>query len=234
MTETTVYQRTRAVFQLLAGVHNDRVRECYGSESLSGKEKNDENRQAILTNFTISPVNDPYSLIVIKILGYYLVFDKMLRSSVPYMYSTKASGIKPQLCLHFRPEKRKKWLDSNGKQRWSPDGYLHIPHWKKGLIEKPPAIPSFTVGNYSTKYQLTDGTYILVHTSTEQEGKEVIIKLAELTDPKFRPPGNIEDNLTQTTRGKGKEPLLMGLKMNCFQISYYKGGSPEPFYNVSI
>jgi hypothetical protein len=230
----TLFVKTRLISQLIASVHNERLTETYGTENLSGKGKDSIKQQAILDNFKIEPTTDPFPLVVLKILGYYLVFDRQSHPSVPYLYPIRTEGIKPQLCLHFRPTKRKKWKDKKGKVRYSKDGYFHIPHWKESVLTHPPAIPSFTIGSYSTKYTLIDNSYILIHTKTEKQGKEVMLQLAELTDPKFRPSGTIEDNLIQTKRGGGKVLESDGLIMQCFQISYFRGGESDPFYSVQV
>jgi hypothetical protein len=226
----TIMVRMRLITQLVSGIHNERVNEVYGTEALSSKDTHQAKRKAILENFTIDPIQDPYPLIVMKLLGYYLVCDRISQVSAPYMYPERRDGIKPQLCITYRPTKRKKWFDKKGKVRYSPNAELHIPHWDEKVLTNPPSMLSYTVGNWSVKYTLIDGTYILVHGKTKKEASDIAISLAELTNPKYRPEGAIKDNLVSTERPKAKTTLLDGLVIKPFQISYYHGGEQTPFY----
>ena len=224
----------RLITQLIAGIHNERVHEAYGSEALSSKDSSKDKRKAILDNFTINIVEDPYALIVLKLLGYYLVCDKITQAASPYLYPERRDKIRSQLAISYRPIKRKKWFDKNGKIRHSPNGELHVPHFDKSLLNNPPKLLSYTVGNWGVKYTMRDGSYILVHAKSKQEASEVVINLAKLTDPAFRPTGEIKDNLITTERPKAKITLLDGIIIKPFQICFFHGGEQTPFYNYQL
>jgi hypothetical protein len=226
----TIMVRMRLITQLVAGIHNERVQEVYGAEALTTKDVQRSKRKAILDNFTIDPIQDPYPLIVMKLLGYYLVCDRMSQVASPYLYPEKRDKIKAQLSISYRPVKRLKWFDKNGKVRHSPNGELHVPHWDDSTLKNPPAMLSYTVGNWSVKYTMIDGTYILVHAKTKKEATEVVISLAGMTNPKYRPAGEIKDNLITTERPKAKITLLDGLVIKPFQICYFHGGEQTPSY----
>lgn len=230
----TIMVRMRVITQLVAGIHNERVMEVYGAEALTTKDVQKAKRKAILENFTIDPINDPYPLIVMKLLGYYLVCDRMSQAAAPYLYPEKRDGIKPQLSISYRPVKRRKWFDKNNKVRYTPNAELHVPHWDEKVLKNPPAMLSYTVGNWSVKYPMIDGSYILVHAKTKKEATEVVISLAEMTNPKYRPEGEIKDNLVSTERPKAKITLLDNMVIKPFQISYFNGGEQTPFYSHQL
>jgi hypothetical protein len=230
----TLMVRMRLITQLVAGLHNERVQEIYGAEPLSSKDSYAVKRKAILENFTINPIEDAYPLIVMKLLGYYLVCDRMTQAAVPYLYPERRDKIKPQLSISYRPAKRKKWFDKNNIVRYTPNGELHVPHWDESVFKNPPKMLSYTVGNWSVKYTLIDGTYIVVHAKTKKEASDVVISLAEMTNPKYRPNGEIKDNLISTERPKAKITLLDGLVIKPFQICYFHGGEQTPFYTHKL
>jgi hypothetical protein len=230
----TVMVRMRIITQLVAGIHNEQINDTYGAVALSTTETQASKRKAILDNFTIDPIQDPYPLIVLKLLGYYLVCDRLSQVAVPYMYPERRDGIKPQLSISYRPIKRKKWFDKKGKVRYTPNGELHVPHWDEKVLKNPPAMLSYTVGNLSAKYTMKDGSYILVHAKTKKEAADVVTSLAEMTNPAFRPDGAIKDNLLFTERPKAKITLLDGLVVKPFQVCYFNGGEQTPFYTNKI
>jgi hypothetical protein len=204
----------KVLIQVGMKLHNPQVIQAY-KEHLDGEEQTIE---PIYSKYLRLYPEDSVWEILIKFCLFYLVDGRLwVQSSTPMWWAQKGPSFKPQLAIQFRPtEKRQKF--GYGSYAGNPE--LHIPHYNGDLS---PHIPAYTIGKFSTKYTLTDQTYIQVNASSPEESQQVVIKLASYTKSEYRPTGAIEDNLTYNTRKKN--PRMDGTNISPFKAQYYTRGT---------
>jgi hypothetical protein len=162
--------------------------------------------------------HDTVFIVILKILFFYVVAGRINAvAPVPTLWNVKAEKYRPQLVIAYRPESRKRLAYG----RYQNNMVLHIPHYDES--HKRPEIPPFKIGNYTCKYTLKDGSYILVNADSEQSALSVVTALAKLTKESKRPAGTIEENCTQTRR-RGAKLSLAGVRMMPHRASFYLGG----------
>jgi hypothetical protein len=206
-------------------IHNPAVLDAYGSANST-----DPTASAALRNALIIRPDDGFLEAILKMNTFYLAAGRVNAiAPVPTLWAVKAERMRAQLAIVLRPVKRVKL----GHQRYQPNSELHIPHYDPA--NKRPEIPTYTIGPYTAKYTLKDGSHILINAASDDEAMKVIKAMAQYVLPAQQPPGSIEDNTTHTRR-KGKKLKLDGVPMKPFRAAFYAGGqnSDTPAWTVNL
>jgi hypothetical protein len=181
--------------------------------------------QPVLRSALLVRTADNFTLWAMKVLIFYLVCGRLNTSAtVPMYWSTKIErGLRQQLAIAFRPEKRRKFKFG----KYDRNVQLHIPHYNGDLN---PKIPSYVVGQCSAKATLTDQSSILIHAETEEEATRMVSALLRYVEPKFVP----KDLVISTTKRKGKAIALTGQKVRAFRADYYPPATQTPEWSVQL
>lgn len=203
----------KVLIQLGMKMHNPQVMQAYG-EKLDSE---DVDIKPIYGKHLRIYIDDSVWEILIKFLLFYLVDGRLwVQSSTPMWWALKKETFKPQLAIQYRPVgDRQKF----GFNRYANNPELHIPHYNG---DPSPSLMSYTIGKYSAKYMLNDGTYILINADTLENAIAVVARHASYTKTSKRPEGEILDNLTTTSRKR--KPRLDGIKIEPFKAEYFTGG----------
>ncbi len=203
----------KILVQIAMRMHNPQVTQAYG-EKLDSQDA--EIKPIYQQHLKIYP-DDSVWEILIKFFLFYIVDGRLwVQSSTPMWWALKKAVFKPQLAIQYRPVGNRKRFSF---ERYAGNPELHIPHYNG---DPNPALPSYTVGKYSAKYMLNDGTYISINAHTLDEAISVVVKHANLTKPSKRPEGQISDNITTTSRKR--KPRMDGIKIEPFKAEYFTGG----------
>jgi hypothetical protein len=203
----------KVLIQVGMKMHNPQVIQAYG-EKLDSE---DSQIKPIYGKYLRLYPEDSVWEILIKFFLFYIVDGRLwVQESTPMWWALKKERFKPQLAIQYRP--------AGDRKRFAFESYagnpeLHIPHYNG---EPNPHLPSYTIGKYSAKYMLNDGTYILVNAHTLEEAIEVVAKHASYTKPSKRPEGEILENITTTSRKR--KPRMDGIKIEPFKAKYFTGG----------
>ena len=203
----------KVLIQIGMKLHNPQVVQAY-------RERLDSD------NSSINPIYSKYLRlypedsvweILIKFFLFYIVDGRLwVQSTTPMWWAQKKEAFIPQLAIQYRPSgERKKFAYAS----YAGNPELHIPHYNG---ENNPSLPAYTVGKFSAKYILKDQTYILIHAQTFDEAIAVVVKHASYTKENKRPPGEILENITTTTRKK--KPRMDGIKIQPYKAEYFTGG----------
>ncbi len=216
MTNTDARKKStnyRVLVQLAMKLHNPQVIQAY-RESLDDEI---DNINPIYSKHLRIYTDDSAWEILIKFLIFYLVDARLwVQGVTPMWWALKKELFKPQLVIEYRPVgDRPKF----GFRNYANNPELHIPHYNG---DANPYLPSYTVGKYSAKYILNDGTYILINAKTLDEAISVVTKHASYTKESKRPEGTIDENITATNRKR--KPRLDGVKIEPFKAQYFEGG----------
>jgi hypothetical protein len=196
-------------------IHNPQVIAAY-THRLDGVDGENEVAKLLHDNLQIKN-QDTFNAMILRVLIFYLLCARLATSStVPMWWTVKRERFIPQLVIAFRPAIRRKL--SFGKYDYNCE--LHIPHYNG---DEHPKIPAYTVGQYSAKYILKDGTFILVNAHTEEEAISVVEKLVSYTIESKRATGTILENIS-TTKRRGKRLSLADRLVVPFRGDYYKKG----------
>lgn len=200
--------RMDTLLDLLKQIHNPQVVAVYSTQDSS------EDVAWLLSELQLKP-DDTFNETVLKCLIFYLAAGRVNAvAPVPTIWAAKAERFRPQLAIAYRPTTRKKLA----YLRYQGNGLLHIPHYD--AKERHPKIPNYTIGSYSCKYNLKDGSNIIVNASTEEGALAHVKALARYVKASQKPSGGVESNCSFTKRG-GKPLLLDGVEMKPFKGSYY-------------
>ena len=214
-TEKKGYTEFVILRRIAMRIHNPQVIAAY-THRLDGTDGENDIAKLLYENLQIK-TQDTFNAIILRILIFYLLCARLQTSStVPMWWTVKSDKFIPQLVIAFRPVTRRKL--SFGKYDKNPQ--LHIPHYNG---DEHPKIPGYTVGQYSAKYILKDGSFILVNAHTEEEAIAVVEKLAKYVIASKRPSGTILDNIS-TTKRRGKRLNLADRAIVPFRGDYYKKG----------
>jgi hypothetical protein len=203
----------KVLVQLAMKMHNPQVIQAY-QERIDSEDA--EIRPIYSKNLRIYTEDSVWE-ILIKFLLFYLVDARLwVQSPTPMWWPLKKATFKSQLVIQYRPVgDRVKF----GFARYAGNPELQIPHYNG---ESNPYLPSYTIGKYSAKYMLNDGTYILVNAHTLEEAISVVTKHASYIIASKRPEGDIGDNITTTSRKR--KPRMDGIKIEPFKAEHFTGG----------
>jgi hypothetical protein len=202
----------RVVQGIVIKIHNPQVAMAYES-------------QPFLRNNLLVRTADPFTLVVMKLLIFYLVCGRInTASTVPMYWAEKIDrSLRQQLAIAFRPVNRRRFKFG----RYDRNIQLHIPHYNGS---QRPKIPSYTVGQQSAKIVLTDQSSILVNADTEAEAERVIRELLAYVEPAFVP-----DNLViHLSKRKGKALSLKGQAVRPFRADFYPPATQTPEWSVQL
>lgn len=203
----------RVLIQMGMKMHNPQVIEAY-SEKIDSE---DAAIKPIYSKYMRLYPDDSVWEILIKFCLFYLVDGRLwVQQSTPMWWALKKETFKPQLAIQYRPVGDRKRF---GFDSYAGNPELHIPHYNG---ESNPQLATYTIGKYSAKYMLNDGTYILINASSLDEAIEVVLKHASYTKTSKRPPGEILDNITTTSRKR--KPRMDGIKIEPFKAEQLTGG----------
>jgi hypothetical protein len=197
---------------ILYKIHNPQVAMAY-------------EEQPVLRSALLVRTMDNFTVMILKIAIFYLVCGRInTASTVPMYWAVKVEkGLRQQLAIAFRPEKRRR--HKFGK--YDRNLQLHIPHYNG---DKNPKIPSYTVGQFSTKCILKDQSTILVHTDSEAEGVRLVEALLKYVEPAFMP----KNKVISTTTRRGNPLSLSGQRVRPFRADFYPPATQTPEWTVQL
>jgi hypothetical protein len=203
----------KILIQVGMKLHNPQVLVAY-RENLDSQ---DADIKPIYSKYLRLYPEDSVWEILIKFFLFYIVDGRLwVQSTTPMWWPQKKEAFRPQLAIQYRPtgdRKRFAYADYAGNPE------LHIPHYNG---EPTPSLPPYTIGKYSAKYILKDGSFIVINAATEEEAIAVVAKHASYIKESKRPEGTIEENITTTKRKK--KPRLDGIKIEPYKGEYFTGG----------
>jgi hypothetical protein len=214
--------RAEVLLKLAKEIHNPNVIAAYGGDVADD--------MAFLLKTSKIEDEDGFTEVILKMLIFYMGAGRVNAiAPIPTFWAAKAERFRPQLAIVTRPVNRKKLAYS----RYQGNGLLHIPHYDVKVRE--PKIPAYTVGAFTCKYKLKDGSSILIHASSEAEALTMVKAMARYVKASQKPAGGVEVNCSYTKRG-GKPLLLDGVQMKPFRAAYYDRAdrSQTPVFTVNL
>jgi hypothetical protein len=214
--------RADTLLKLARALHNPEVVAAYTGD-------NADDTAFLLKTLRIDE-EDGFTEAVLKILILNLTNGRVNAiAPIPTFWAAKAERFRPQLAIVTRPVERKKLAYG----RYQGNGLLHIPHYDAKI--RNPKLPTYTVGAFTCKYKLKDGSAILIHASSEDEALKMVKAMAKYVKPSQKPAGGVDVNCSYTKRG-GKPLLLDGVKMKPFRAAYYERAdkSQTPVFTVNL
>ncbi len=211
MSDKKLSTELKILNQVIRKIHNPQVIDAYPID-LDGQ--SGETGTDVLRIWLQIYERDTLLVVIVKMLGFYLGCGRLMAiATIPVDYAVKAMALRPQLCIVYHPFKRDRL--KGGKQRGNYQST--IPHYNGDLN---PALPMYTLGQFTCTYKLKDNSYIMVNAQSETEATRVCIQLAKYTKEEMRPPGEIKENLKLTKRS-GKQIANIMLKPH--RVDYYEG-----------
>lgn len=207
-----VATQERILKNIAVNVHNPQVAAAY-------------KEQLFLRNNLIIRSADPFSLWVIKILMFYLMFGRInTASTVPMYWPVKVQkGLRPQLAIAFRPVERRRLKFG----RYDPNTQCHIPHYDGN---QNPVIPSYVIGSYTCRVTLTDQSTIVINGESEAAAQDVVDALLLYVNPKFLP----KDIVYVHTKRKGLKLKLENQRLRPFRADYYPPATQTPEWSIQL
>jgi hypothetical protein len=181
--------------------------------------------QPVLRSALLVRTADNFTVWVMKILIFYLVCGRLnTAATVPMYWSTKIDrGLRQQLAIAFRPEKRRKFKFG----KYDDNTTLHIPHYNGDLN---PKIPGYTIGQHSARCILADQSSIVVHAESPEESIRMVEALLKYVEPAFIPKALV----ISSTKRKGKALNMVGVKVRAFRADFYPPATQTPQWSIQL